>query len=113
MKRHISKNKAKEEIDEPENKEKKDNWYPVLFPSLTWNEYRTKVNFNRLSDVPQKMVKDEIVVAGSQNDMVEQIGHSNEIANSQNKPYTYNSKQHPAQFIQVIPKSQFFNFCHY
>lgn len=78
---------------------------------LTGKEVIGKVEC--LSDVPQKMVKDEIVVAGSQNDMVEQIGHSNEIAYSQNKPYTYNSKQHPAQFIQVIPKSQFFNFCHY
>ena len=68
--------------------------------------------FEDLDQIGQ-MVKDEIVVAGSQNDMVEQIGHSNEIAYSQNKPYTYNSKQHPAQFIQVIPKSQFFNFCHY
>ena len=65
-----------------------------------------------LPDIPQEVVKNEIVVAGGQNDVVEQIGHSDEIGYSQNKPYTYNSEQHPAQFIQVIPKSQFFNFCH-
>ena len=39
---------------------------------LTGKEVIGKVEC--LSDVPQKMVKDEIVVAGSQNDMVEQIG---------------------------------------
>lgn len=39
-------NKVKEEIDELENKEKKDNWYFVLFLFFIWNENRMKVNFN-------------------------------------------------------------------
>ena len=46
-----------------------------------------------LSDIPQEVVKNEIVVAGGQNDVVEQIGHSDEIGYSQNKPYTYDSEQ--------------------
>lgn len=61
----------------------------------------------------EKVIKDKIVMAGCQNHRVEQIRHGYEVSHSQYKPNGNHPKKYPAQFVQVVPKSQLFVFCHY
>ena len=60
-----------------------------------------------LTDVSQQIVKHKIIITGSQHYVVEQKGHGDEVSHRQYKPDPNDTKQHPAQFLQVVPKSHF------
>ena len=52
----------------------------------------------------QQVIENEVVMARSQYHIVKQIRHGNKITDSQYKPHTEYTKQHPAQLVQVVPK---------
>ena len=52
----------------------------------------------------RKELEYEIIVAWSKHYIIKQVGHRNEITHSQYEPHAENTKQYPAQFVQMIPE---------
>ena len=61
----------------------------------------------RSAYVSQEIIEHKVIVTRCQDDLIKEIWHDDEKAYGQYHPSTDDSEQHPAQHIQMVPKTQF------